>query len=78
MYKFEQNCLDLQLLKIDCNQCDKTFASARSLSNHKSSHDKANVLTCELCGKQFRKDYLTRHKEYCMNLAFERDSVKKN
>ena len=61
-----------------CNQCDKTFASARSLSNHKSSHDKANVLTCELCGKQLRKDYLTRQKEYCMNLAFERDSVKKN
>ena len=76
MYKFESICLDLQFLKIDCfvilskylkmatkncNHCEKTFASASSLSHHKRSHDQTTKDTCDLCGQFFRKNNLKRH-----------------
>jgi len=57
----------------NCKQCGKTFASAPSLSRHKRSHDQSNKVSCELCGKQCRKDNLKRHK--CKNVII--DSEKK-
>ena len=47
----------------NCNQCEKVFASSSSLSHHKRSHNKSDIVTCELCGKQFRTNILKRHKE---------------
>ena len=47
----------------NCNQCEKTFASASSLSHHKRSHDQTKKDTCELCGKTFASaSSLSHHK----------------
>ena len=47
----------------NCNQCEKTFASASSLSHHKRSQDQTKKDTCELCGKTFASDSsLSHHK----------------
>ena len=32
----------------NCNQCEKVFASSSSLSHHKRSHNKSDIVTCEL------------------------------
>ena len=58
----------------NCNQCEKVFASSSSLSHHKRSHNKSDIVTCELCGKQFRTNNLKRHKESCKKVGL--DSVK--
>ena len=58
---------------INCDQCEKIFASARSLSNHKNTHNQSNKVTCELCGKQFRSDNFKRHKESCKTKILDSD-----
>ena len=37
----------------NCNQCEKVFTTSSSLSHHKRTHNKLNVVTCEFCGFQF-------------------------
>ena len=55
---------------LTCNKCDKTFTQASNLSRHKTSHTEANMVTCDLCGKQCRKYHLKRHKESCKRVEF--------
>ena len=37
----------------NCNQCEKVFTTSSSLSHHKRTHNKLNIVTCEFCGFQF-------------------------
>ena len=57
----------------NCNQCEKVFASASSLSHHKISHNQSDKVTCELCGKQLKSNNLKRHKESCKKVVFDSD-----
>ena len=59
----------------NCNQCEKVFASSSSLSHHKRSHNKSDIVTCELCGKQFRTNNLKRHKESCKKVGLDSDKI---
>jgi len=44
----------------NCNQCEKTFESAKSLSNHQAVHD--GKTKCNLCGKiESTRSNLSRH-----------------
>ena len=46
----------------NCNQCEKVFTTSSSLSHHKRTHNKLNIVTCEFCGFQFTSKNLTRHR----------------
>ena len=59
----------------NCYQCEKVFASSSSLSHHKRSHNKSDIVTCELCGKQFRTNNLKRHKESCKKVGLDSDKI---
>ena len=56
---------------LSCNECDKKFTQAAGLSHHKSSHTRANMVTCDLCGKTYRNYYLKRHKQSCQKVEFK-------
>jgi len=55
-----------------CNQCEKKFESAKSLSNHQAVHD--GKTTCQVCGKiESTRSNLSRHMkmshpEYLVNI----------
>ena len=55
----------------NCNQCEKVFTTSSSLSHHKRTHNKLNIVTCEFCGFQFSSKNLTRHKESCKKVVLD-------
>ena len=61
------------MAEINSDKCEKIFATARSLSNPKTTHNQSNKVTCELCGKQFRSDNFKRHKESCKIKSLDSD-----
>ena len=59
----------------NCNQCEKVFTTSSSLSHHKRTHNKLNIVTCEFCGFQFSSKNLTRHKESCKKIVFDSEKL---
>ena len=58
----DENYPDTKLIRHTCDICIKSYASARSLTNHIQSLHKGRKYPCDLCTYQaMRKDHLIAH-----------------
>lgn len=52
----------MNTFKCTFDGCDKTYSARRTMLRHAKTHDGRNMVSCNLCGKVFkRKDTLATH-----------------